>query len=141
MTAPNLLSTNDKGIEPAVEAGTVVDKLDKDLSIQMYQDAIDKEPFNYWLWHNLCRLYAVNHDLDGAIQACLLGIEKSTTNPSPRMELSSLYAAKGDYRNAVMIYTKSRIKPAMLRLALKASRNPCNSPSSHEIQLRQSLER
>ena len=110
--------------------------------IRMLQDAIDKEPLNYWLWHNLCRVYAATNNLDGAIHACELGIKKSDTNPSPLMELTNLYAAKGDYKAAITTGMQLlKVKPVILLLALKDSKNPLITPTSLENKLKSSLER
>jgi hypothetical protein len=103
----------------------------------MCLDAIDKEPLNYWLWHELCRYYASKNDLNGAIQACKLQSEKSSTNPSPLMALSNLYAAKTEFKAAVASNDKlAEIRPTWIHLALSAvARTP------YEIDLKRSLER
>ena len=99
----HLLSSDDGGmdlsIEPAAEVQMEDHTSDDDRSIRMLQDAIEKEPLNYWLWHNLCRLYAATNNLDGAIHACELGIKKSGANLSPLMELTNFYVAKSDYKS------------------------------------------
>ena len=110
--------------------------------IQMLQDVIDKEPLNYWLWRDLCRLYAATNNLDGAIQACELGIKKSSANPSPLMELTNLYAAKGDYKAAITTGMQViKVKPAILQLKLKGSRNALIPSTSPENKLKSELER
>lgn len=103
----------------------------------LYKNAIEKEPFNYWLWHNLCKLLIQRDDLDEAIRTCQLGIETSEDNPSPLMELSNLYAAKGDYGTAIKTSMKlARIKPANFRLALTEPGHPLLLPDfdQHEMQ-------
>src|SRR5215471_7883687 len=94
----NFQSSDDQGtelsIEPTLEARMEEHTLNDD-HIRILQGAINKEPLNYWLWHNLCGLYAAANNLDAAIHACKLGIETSSSNPSPLMELTNLYAAKG----------------------------------------------
>lgn len=138
----NLLSSDDRGIrlESAPEVRT--EGYTPDDGIRMLQDAIDKEPLNYWLWHNLCREYAAMKNLDGAIDACELGIKKSVTNPSPLMELTNLYAAKGDYKAAITTGEQLlKVRPAILLLALKDSKNPMITPTSLENNLKSSLER
>jgi serine/threonine protein kinase len=114
---------------------------DKEHSICMFQDAIEKEPLNYWLWHDLCRLYAAMNDLDGAIQACELGIKKYSAYPSPLMELTNLYAANGDYKGAIMIGSQLlKFKPVILLLALKDSTDPLITPTSSKSKWESSLE-
>jgi serine/threonine protein kinase len=111
-----------------------------DHAIQECQSAVDKEPLNYWLWHDLSRLYVAKNDINGAIQACLLGIEKSATNPSPLMELSNLYAANGDYKSAILASMKlSTFNPLLLQLALKGSGTPWRL--DYETKLKRLLER
>jgi tetratricopeptide (TPR) repeat protein len=110
-------------------------------AIPMYQDAMKKDPMNYWLWYNLCRVYAASNDLDGAIHACELGIKKSTSNPSPLMALTNLYAAKGDYKAAINAGMRLlKVKPAILPLALKDSKDPLIPPTSLENKLKSSSE-
>jgi tetratricopeptide (TPR) repeat protein len=110
--------------------------------IESYRDAIDKEPLNYWLWYNLARAYAAANNLDGAIQACELGIDKSGADPSPLMELTNLYTAKGDYKAAIMIGMRLlKVNPAVLRLALKGCRDPLIMPTSPNNILKISLQR
>jgi hypothetical protein len=47
-------------------------------------------------------------------------MEKWTNNPSPLMELSNLYAVKGDYTAAISISMKlSKVDPILFRIALK----------------------
>src|SRR5271169_6064378 len=92
------LSSDDGRIELCMETAPEVQNeermTDVDCSIRMLQDAIDKEPLNYWLWHNLCTLYAATNNLDEAILVCERGIKNSDANPSPLMELTNLYAAR-----------------------------------------------
>jgi tetratricopeptide (TPR) repeat protein len=129
-------------IEPASEVTMEEPTWDDDRSIRMLQDAIDKDPLNYWLWHDLCRLYAATNNLDGAILACELEIKKSGDNPSPLMELTNLYAAKGDYKAAIKTGASLlKIKPVILLLALKESKNPVRMPTSSENKLKSKLER
>jgi tetratricopeptide (TPR) repeat protein len=140
----NLLSGDDRrikgSIEPASEIRTEERTPDDDCSIRMSQDAIDKEPLNYWLWHNLCRLYAATNNLSGAIHACELGIKKTAINPSPLMELSNLYAAKGDYKAAITTGMRLLdVKPVILLFALKE--DPLITPTSPDNKLIISLER
>jgi hypothetical protein len=103
----------------------------------MCLDAIDGEPLNYWLWHELCRYYASKNDMNGAIQACKLHSEKSSTNPSPLMALSNLYAAKSEFKAAVESNDKlAKVPPTLIHLALSAvARTP------YERNLKSSLER
>jgi len=104
-------------------------------SIRMSQDAIEKAPRNYWLWHNLCRLYASINSLDEAIQACELGMKRASDNPSPLMELTNLYAAKGDYKAAVTIgMLLLKVKPNVILSVLQDS-------GPHEDKLKSKLER
>lgn len=64
----------------------------------------------------------MSDDLDGAIEACELGSEKWPNNPSPLLELSNLYATKGDYETAIMRGMRViKVKPGMLTLAFKDS--------------------
>lgn len=94
-------------------------------NISMIQVEIGKEPLNYWLWHALCILYATQNDLDGAIEACKTGIQKSPSNPSPLMELMNLYAANGDYKAAMGCgLGLLNIKTAVLQVALTSIRYP-----------------
>src|SRR5271167_3807110 len=118
------MSSDDRGtelfIETALEVRTEEPQRSHNQSIRTLQEAIDKEPLNYWLWHNLCRLFAATNNLDGAIQACELGIKDSGTNPSPLMELTNLFPAKGDYKAAVTTGMRLlKVKPAILQLAFK----------------------
>ena len=104
-------------------------------SVVLYKDAIEKEPLNYWLWHNLCKLLVQRDDLDEAIRTCQLGIKKSKDNPSPLMELSNLYTAKGDYGAAIETSMKlARVKPANFRLALTDPLLPLPNFDQHETQ-------
>ena len=133
----NLLSSNDRrfGLSIGSLAAPVVQTEEgmsnDDHRIRMLQDAIDKEPLNYWLWHNLCGLYCTMDNLDGAIHACELGIQKSRADPSPLMELTNLYAAKGDYKAATTTGERLlNVKPVILLLALEDSRHPLVTSTS-----------
>lgn len=108
----------------------------------MYSDALLKEPLNYWLWHNLCRLHVLENNLDGAIRACELGIEKSHKNPAPLMVLSNLYALKGQFGAAIRTSMNVfEIKGAILGLALKEVKNPLIVPNSRETEMKRLLDR
>jgi serine/threonine protein kinase len=134
-----LLLRNDIHLEPDIGGNAQ----GYDHAIQMCHNAINKEPLNYWLWHELCRLYAAKNDLKGAIQACELGSGKSVANPSPLIELSNLYAANGEFKAAITTFVKlCNLKPTLIRLALRAAvRYPLESPSSYEFKFKSSLER
>jgi tetratricopeptide (TPR) repeat protein len=140
----NLLSSNDREIELSFETASEVRMeeftVDDDHSSRMLQDAMDKDSLNYWLWHDLCRLYAATNNLDGAIHACELEIKKSGDNPSPLMELTNLYAAKGDYKAAIKAeMSLLKIKSVILLLALKESKNPVTMHTSGD-KLKRKLE-
>jgi len=99
-------------------------------------------PLNYWLWHGLCRMHAKQHDIAGAIKACESGIKRSTTNPSPLMELSNLYAVNGDYNAAVLTGQQAfRIKPSWHRLALLDPKEPWTTPNPYEHEMKRSLKK
>jgi serine/threonine protein kinase len=124
--------------QPVSKVPTVEPLSDYDQSIRMSQDAIDKEPLNYWLWHNLCRLYTETNNLDGAIHACEFGIKKSGANPSPLMELTNLYAAKGDYKAAITTGMQLlKVRPVDLLVVFQNPGDPLITPSS---ELKSSLE-
>jgi tetratricopeptide (TPR) repeat protein len=107
----------------------------------MWKDAIDKEPLNYWLWHNICREYAEINNLNEAIHLCELTIKKFDANPSPLMELTNLYAAKGDYKAAITTGMQLlKIKPINLLSALKSHRDPLFTQTSPENELKSSFE-
>jgi len=109
--------------------------------IQTYEDAMKKDPINYWLWYNLCRLYATTNNLDGAIHACELGIKKFSANPSPLMELTNLYSVKGGYKAAITTRMRLlKVKSTFLLLALKDTKDPLITPTSLENKLKSSLE-
>ena len=136
------LSSHDRVIESYVEHTVELGSEQDDHTIGLCQDAIDKEPLNYWLWHNLCRLYTTTNNLDGAIHACELGIKKSGANPSPLMELTNLYAAKGDYKAAITTGMQLlKVKRVILLLALKDSKDPLITPTSPDYKPKSSLER
>lgn len=107
-------------------------------NISMVQAAIGKEPLNYWLWHALCVLYAAQNDLDGAIEACKTGVEKSPSNPSPLMELMNLYAARGDYEAAMGCgFDLLNIKTPILQVALTITRDPLTMSIVSDIESKQ----
>jgi serine/threonine protein kinase len=141
-----LLPRNEIHLEPGILSATELlisgNERDNDYAIQMCYNAINKEPLNYWLWHELCRLYATKNDLDGAIQACELGSQKSANNPSPLMELCNLYASKCEFKAAITTFVKlCNLKPTLLQLALKAAvRYLLKLESPYEIKIRISLE-
>lgn len=144
VTDLDLASSNEE-IELCVksppEAQTERATSEDDYTVQILQDAIEKEPLNYWLWHNLCTLYSTTNNLDEAIHVCELGIKKSDANPSPLMELTNLHAAKGDYKAAVTTGMQLlKFKPVILLLALKDSKDPRITRTSSENKLRSSLE-
>ena len=137
-----MISTDNEAIgihtDPAAQGPmeTIPTPIDNHIVV-LYKDAIEKEPLNYWLWHNLCKLLVQRDDLDEAIRTCQLGIEMSEDNPSPLMELSNLYALKGDYGTAINTSMKlSFIKPAHFRLALTEPGHPLFLPNfdQHEMQ-------
>jgi uncharacterized protein len=115
---------------------------DDDLRIRMLQGVIDKEPPNYWLWHDLCGLYVATNNLNEAIHACEIGLKKSSTDPSPLMELTNLYAAKGDYKAAITIGMRLlKVKPAILRLALNDPQEPLITPTTLRNSLNSPVQR
>jgi tetratricopeptide (TPR) repeat protein len=134
-----LLISRERHIESGINSAPVI-PIDNDSVIQKCRDAIDKEPLNYWLWHHLSRLYIEQNDIDGAIQACKLGMKKWINNPSPLMELSNLYAAKGDYKTAISTSMElSKIDSIFFRIALKSGEIPLRL--SCEVKLKGSLQR
>jgi tetratricopeptide (TPR) repeat protein len=142
-----LLLRNDIHLEPDIAPATELsiggNAQDYDHAIQTCHSAINEEPLNYWLWHELCRLYAAKNDLKGAIQACELGSGKSVANPSPLIELSNLYAANGEFKAAITTFVKlCSLNPTLIRLALRAAvRYPLESPGSYELKFKSSLEK
>lgn len=103
-----------------------------DKAIQRYQNAINEDPMNYWLWYNLCKIHIGTDNLEGAILACESGADKFPTSPSPLMMLSNLYAAKGDYTGAIAKSVQFlTFKPSILCLALE-SKDPFITAESNE---------
>lgn len=93
--------------------------LEEKLDILSIQDRVATDPLNYWSWRDLTTQYAKTNDLEGAIKACELGIEKWADNPAPLMELTNLYAVNGDYQAAITTGMQlDQIKPGLLILAL-----------------------
>jgi len=110
--------------------------------VQWYQVAIDNEPLNYWFWHGLCRTYVGNNNLDRAIHMCELGIKKLATNPSPLIELSNLYAVKGDYNAAITTSMQVlKFKPSIIWLAVKDPKGSVNFPDTTKDEITNSLGR
>lgn len=79
---------------------------DYDEAIRMYEDAIKRDPMNYWLWHGLCEIFVEHYGIWAAVEACKTGMEWCPTTPSPLLVLSNLYAAMGEYENAIEIWTE-----------------------------------
>lgn len=75
-------------------------------AITAYENAIQEDPMNFWLWHGLCRTYLEIDDHDGAMAACKSGIARLPCNWSPTMELSNLAAMAGDYNVAINTYMR-----------------------------------
>jgi hypothetical protein len=75
-----------------------------DKGVHIYEDAVEREPLNFWLWHRLYEVHVTNDGLDGAIAACKQGKVNYPNNPCPVMELCNLYAARGDYDSAISTY-------------------------------------
>jgi serine/threonine protein kinase len=73
-----------------------------DSLILLYEDAVDKEPLDLWLWHHLFEAHVGKDGVDRAIAVCKNG--NYDNNPCPVMVLISLYAANGDYKNAISTY-------------------------------------
>jgi len=102
--------------------------------------ALQAEPQNYWLWDRLCRQYVRDNNLNGAIEACEHELSKNPTNPSPLMELSNLYAIKGDYTAACATSKKiMKIEPHLLQVAFNNIASPTYKPNEYEVQRRASL--
>ena len=114
----------------------ILDNSDRsDLDIEKCQVALQAEPVNYWLWHKFCRLSVEENNLDGCIEACKLEINKNPTNPSPLMELSNLYAVKGDYTEAWRTSKKVMdIEPHLLQAAIQDIAAPSYKPTSYEAE-------
>jgi serine/threonine protein kinase len=139
----NLLLGDNGGIGISIEpvSGNQTNEYSLD-NIRISEEAIDKEPLNYWLWHNLCSLYIGMDNLDGAIQACELRIKESDSNPSPLMELTNLYAAKGDYKTAIIRGMRLLMaKPLVVLLAIKDPKIPLIRPASLKSKLKSSLKK
>jgi serine/threonine protein kinase len=75
-----------------------------DSLILLYEDAVDKEPLDLWLWHHLFEAHVGKDGVDRAIAVCKNGMRNHDNNPCPVMVLISLYAAKGDYEKAITTY-------------------------------------
>lgn len=73
-------------------------------AIGAYENAIEKDPTNFWLWHNLCKVYLLQNDYDGAIAACKQGIAQLPSNWSPMMAMGTLYATVDNYKMAIDTY-------------------------------------
>jgi tetratricopeptide (TPR) repeat protein len=139
-----LLASHERDIESDIKYSPAIPSdiygRDNDPAIRECLDKIDNEPFNYWLWHDLSRLYTTKNDLDKAIRVCQQGMEKWMNNPSPLMELSNLYAAKGDYKSAISTSMKlSKIDPILFRIALKGGEIPMRLKD--EMESKDSLDR
>jgi tetratricopeptide (TPR) repeat protein len=72
-----------------------------DAVVHIYEDAVEKDPLDFWLWHRLYEAHVAKDGIDGAIRACMKGTIKYPNNPCPAMELPNLYAAKGNYYSAI----------------------------------------
>jgi len=70
-------------------------------AIRLYNVAIAEKPEEFWLWHKLCQSYVEQSDVGVAMTCCLKGIKEYPTILSPKLELVCLYAARGDYLNAL----------------------------------------
>jgi len=68
------------------------------------QNAIEEHPMKLSLWLDLCRLYIATKGFDAAITACNEANSKFPANPVPVFALSQVYAAKGDFKSAIMSY-------------------------------------
>ena len=69
--------------------------------IAAYEDALSKEPMNYWLWRDLCQILISKRSLQTAIERCERGVKECITSPSSLMMLSNLHAMNGDFKKAV----------------------------------------
>ena len=77
---------------------------DYNTAVDIYENAIEKSPNKFWLWHNFCRLHITRNDIDGAIEFCRRGIVQYPDDLSPVIHLTNLFAAKGEYRAAIDIF-------------------------------------
>jgi hypothetical protein len=64
--------------------------------------ALDIDRMNFWAWHCFCRLCVENDAQETAFIECQAEFMRCKSNAPPIMELSNLYAAKGDYENAIL---------------------------------------
>lgn len=72
---------------------------------------------NFWLWDYLCTL-AIS--IDEAIAECELGVKIYPQSPAHLMVLSNMYAAIGQYTEAIEIGAQFlEFKPAILWLAVE----------------------
>jgi hypothetical protein len=84
---------------------------------QQCQAAIADDPMNFWLWDYLCTLAISTGE---AIAECELGVKIHPQSPSHLMVLSNLYAANGQYTEAIKVGAQFlEFKPAMLWLAVE----------------------
>jgi hypothetical protein len=65
------------------------------------EETIEKDPLNYTLWHEFCNALIVEKGLEETIRVCELETKKHPNSPFPLIDLSNLYAAKGDYKSAI----------------------------------------
>jgi serine/threonine protein kinase len=65
--------------------------------------AIVENPESFTAWHRLCKVYLRGGDRDAAIRACNQGNTGFPSNPWPTFVLANVYAAHGDYAQAISI--------------------------------------
>ena len=105
--------------------------------MEIYRAAINSDPMNYWSWYHLCVKLVGQNQIDEAIALCKSGTIEFPKSPSPLLMLSGLYAAKGNYTEAISTSMQwFTFKPAILWLALE-----CEDPwTPHDPEIMKELE-
>lgn len=78
-----------------------IERREYDEAFRLYQMVIVEKPEEFWLWHRFCQSHLEKVEIEVAIVWCIEGIKEYPTISSPKLELICLYAARGDYQNAI----------------------------------------
>ena len=76
----------------------------KEKAVRTYQKGIERHPLSFRLWSGVCEVHTANNGFESAIALCKHGIDDFPDSPSPILALINVYAAKGEYSNAMVTF-------------------------------------
>jgi len=89
-------------------ADVLTEKKDYAGAIAIYNEAIEREPENFWLWHGMYRVHMEHRGVENAITRCRAAVidtvSSGTRNLPCLLELGCLYAVAGEFEKSMATF-------------------------------------